>query len=303
MAIDAPATGCGGAACAPCAFAHAQPLCIGGACAMGPCANGFADCDRDPSNGCEVDLRRDAGRCGSCLTACTFTSPLCEDGACTPRCKAVKLLESGARAATKVGVAIDGDFTLELWLRWHGDFEASAAGAVFATTEALPTDGLVLGCSTEAGGQCTVRIVGGPGTVAPEVLIVAVPTGGWHHLAFQRAGGELTAFVDGAPGPSVPSGTKLTATSGVALGRTSQVPPRLAAPVSIGPVRLSTIARYAGSFTPRRYLPSDASTALSWLSSGAFDGSTLNDESGHSLDAAVGAPGLMTLDPLSPCAP
>ena len=79
-AVDAPATGCGAASCSPCSFAHAQPLCIAGACAMGPCENGFADCDHDPTNGCEADLRRDTGRCGSCFAVCTASSPACEDG-------------------------------------------------------------------------------------------------------------------------------------------------------------------------------------------------------------------------------
>ncbi|TDP71877.1 hypothetical protein DFR33_10891 [Bradymonas sediminis] len=45
------------------------------------CDNGFADCDGDPSNGCEVDLSSDAANCGTCGTICSATNlnylPLC----------------------------------------------------------------------------------------------------------------------------------------------------------------------------------------------------------------------------------
>ena len=68
-------------------------------------------------------------------------------------------------------------------------------------------------------------------------------------------------------------------------------------------MRFSTVARYAGPFTPRRHLAADAATALAWLSSGAFDGSVLDDESGHARDATAGGPGQIIIDPSSPCAP
>jgi hypothetical protein len=41
-------------ACDPCpALANAAASCTAGACALGPCDDGFADCDGDPANGCE----------------------------------------------------------------------------------------------------------------------------------------------------------------------------------------------------------------------------------------------------------
>lgn len=302
-AVDAPATGCGAASCSPCSFAHAQPLCIAGACAMGPCENGFADCDHDPTNGCEADLRRDTGRCGSCLSVCTSFSPVCEDGVCVPRCGAVKLLDGSARAFTKQGVAAEGDFTVELWLRWHGEFTASLGAVVLTTNELLPEDGLVLACPAAPTLQCLLSIPAGPGPVSAELVHVPIKAGVWHHLAFQRASGALVGFLDGVPGETVPSSSKVVATSGVALGRTNQVPAREAAPVSVGPVRFSTIARYPGPFTPRRFLASDESTSFSWLSSGAFDGATLVDASGHAMNAAVSTPGHLVLEPSPPCAP
>ncbi len=53
-----------------CSFAHAGAACANGACSMGACAAGWADCDGNAANGCEVDLTADPSHCGSCATAC-----------------------------------------------------------------------------------------------------------------------------------------------------------------------------------------------------------------------------------------
>ncbi len=45
------------------------PLCEGGECRY-VCYPGFADCDKDIDNGCEVDLRKDQRNCGACGTSC-----------------------------------------------------------------------------------------------------------------------------------------------------------------------------------------------------------------------------------------
>jgi cysteine-rich repeat protein len=46
--------------------------CVGGACANPVCALGFADCDGDASNGCEVDLSSPSNlHCGGCSTDAT----------------------------------------------------------------------------------------------------------------------------------------------------------------------------------------------------------------------------------------
>jgi hypothetical protein len=50
LAVDALNCGACGVVCA---YAHAEPVCAGGRCAMGPCDAGFVDLDGDPSNGCE----------------------------------------------------------------------------------------------------------------------------------------------------------------------------------------------------------------------------------------------------------
>ncbi|MEZ4405981.1 MAG: hypothetical protein R3A52_05850 [Polyangiales bacterium] len=71
-----------GAACAP---SNATGACVAGACRVAACADGFADCDMDPANGCEVDIRVAVGDCGRCGNACPTPpsgTPACVARAC-----------------------------------------------------------------------------------------------------------------------------------------------------------------------------------------------------------------------------
>ena len=70
---------CGGCGVA-CVLDHATSTCATGACAVLACDAGYADCDGDPTNGCEADLEDDA-TCGSCDVRCT-SSDVCAVGAC-----------------------------------------------------------------------------------------------------------------------------------------------------------------------------------------------------------------------------
>jgi hypothetical protein len=83
VALAASASHCGACGRA-CVFPNAAATCAMGACAMGACATGFADCDGDPSNGCEVALATSAAHCGRCGNACGFAggSAACVAGAC-----------------------------------------------------------------------------------------------------------------------------------------------------------------------------------------------------------------------------
>jgi len=51
----------------------AQTSCSGGACKVLSCNSGFADCDGDWSNGCEVDLNDNDAHCGGCTSGPTST--------------------------------------------------------------------------------------------------------------------------------------------------------------------------------------------------------------------------------------
>jgi len=75
---------CGGCGI-QCAFANAAATCSNGTCAMGACAAGFANCDGNAANGCEVNTRADNNNCGSCNTACP-AGQLCGNGTCSLSC-------------------------------------------------------------------------------------------------------------------------------------------------------------------------------------------------------------------------
>src|SRR5690606_27178721 len=49
------------------------------------CADGRADCNGDPSDRCETDLRGDARHCGGCGIACE-EDEVCSLGACAKEC-------------------------------------------------------------------------------------------------------------------------------------------------------------------------------------------------------------------------
>jgi hypothetical protein len=71
---------CGGA----CALPRASAACLAGRCAVGRCDDGFADCDGDATNGCEVDTRTSPAHCGACNNACRVANAtaVCALGAC-----------------------------------------------------------------------------------------------------------------------------------------------------------------------------------------------------------------------------
>jgi hypothetical protein len=55
-----------------------------------PCPQGYADCDGDPANGCEVDLTSDAYHCGACGTVCPgqgTSSGVCVASTCGTACQ------------------------------------------------------------------------------------------------------------------------------------------------------------------------------------------------------------------------
>jgi hypothetical protein len=64
------------------ARANQVDVCAKGLCEI-ECWTGFADCNGDPSDGCEVDLRGNAANCGACGTQCDIgAGQPCLDGKC-----------------------------------------------------------------------------------------------------------------------------------------------------------------------------------------------------------------------------
>jgi len=76
-------THCGACGTACPARANAAASCASGTCGF-TCATGFADCDGNAANGCEVDTRTSLTHCGMCNRACAFANAgaTCTAGAC-----------------------------------------------------------------------------------------------------------------------------------------------------------------------------------------------------------------------------
>jgi hypothetical protein len=58
-------------------------------CAVGSCAQGYADCNGSFSDGCETQPATDVDNCGACGRACSSTNvatQVCAGGLCTPMC-------------------------------------------------------------------------------------------------------------------------------------------------------------------------------------------------------------------------
>jgi hypothetical protein len=63
--------GCARAGCSPCDLPQATTRCgPSGQCMVSSCVGAWSDCDRDTSNGCEVDLDSDVNNCGLCGAVC-----------------------------------------------------------------------------------------------------------------------------------------------------------------------------------------------------------------------------------------
>jgi len=68
-----------------CALPHATPSCVNSVCRVQSCDMGWADCDNNPANGCEVDITGSANNCGGCGNVCTVANgtPGCAMALCT----------------------------------------------------------------------------------------------------------------------------------------------------------------------------------------------------------------------------
>ncbi len=74
---------CGGCMLAcPYAGPRQQRACDKGVCVVS-CAEGFGDCNGDPTDGCETDLRSHPANCGACGVSCDLAlGQPCVEGQC-----------------------------------------------------------------------------------------------------------------------------------------------------------------------------------------------------------------------------
>ena len=86
--------------------------CVAGRCAI-VCELGWADCDADPSNGCEVDVENDPANCGACAVDCMAVANASESSCVAGLCE-INSCEAGyddcnALHADGCEVSLDSD--------------------------------------------------------------------------------------------------------------------------------------------------------------------------------------------------
>ena len=69
-----------------CGGPSATARCEAGVCGALACATGFADCDRERANGCEIATADDRANCGACGNRCGG-GRVCGNGACVATCE------------------------------------------------------------------------------------------------------------------------------------------------------------------------------------------------------------------------
>ncbi len=99
VSLTDPLYGCGDPSCKPCSLAHGAAACQGRTCVVAQCDPGYADCNKNPADGCEVDLSKPSS-CGACNAVCPATAPVCAPAggtfACSTGCTAAAPLLCGA---------------------------------------------------------------------------------------------------------------------------------------------------------------------------------------------------------------
>ena len=60
-------------------------VCENSQCRVISCQENFADCNKDPFDGCEANLKASVSACGTCQTQCEGDDPVCQEGVCCNR--------------------------------------------------------------------------------------------------------------------------------------------------------------------------------------------------------------------------
>ena len=71
-----------------CAFQNASAACTGGTCTIASCNFGYADCNANPADGCELNILTNTSNCGNCGAVCSSANgiPSCSGGQCQISC-------------------------------------------------------------------------------------------------------------------------------------------------------------------------------------------------------------------------
>ena len=139
-----------------CIVPNATASCVSSKCAIGMCNAGFADCNNNPADGCEVNLTNSPANCGACGHACGLNQS-CITGTCTTPTASCPTISA------KVGSAISAQITV-IGLPPPYAFSV-IAGSLPPGATLDSTTGVVTGTGTAPSGPMTygVNVVGADG--------------------------------------------------------------------------------------------------------------------------------------------
>src|SRR5262249_21962420 len=69
--------------CQNCILPNAKTKCVNLQRLFDQCLPGYANCDNNTQNGCEIDLNSDNKNCGGCGVVCPMNAIACINGKCT----------------------------------------------------------------------------------------------------------------------------------------------------------------------------------------------------------------------------
>jgi len=178
----------------PCtAGPNQSSTCIAGSCGFS-CDVGFADCNDDPADGCEVDLQADESHCGSCGNACS--APANATAACTDRlcevicndgyrligseCEVVPTVPTGVSAGARHTCAALSNGQIQCW---GYNYEGGLLGT--ATSERCTVETGTFLCSTTPVTVASPAEVRGPYEFGTDVQ---VSVGGYFSCALRATG-------------------------------------------------------------------------------------------------------------------
>ncbi len=195
-------------------------------------------------------------------------------------CHAIKLLSPEARISlpnTGFGTG-HGDFTLDYWAKYHGEFTGER---LFHTNEDYSAWYIGCGVANDGVAFCRSYDDSGPGGSGNGNghSDFSFPTEGWHHVAYVRASNVAYVYVDGVRVASDPIAVEIKAMSPVSIGKLAGYEVSGAAPAFVGPIRFSNVARYTEPFTPETSWRVDEVTVAQYLVDEPL-GSSLVDEAG-----------------------
>jgi hypothetical protein len=184
-----------------CSFANAGATCNAGACQIGACSFGYADCKNGPADGCETSIQNDPNNCNGCNKKCALTescaSAACgkTDPVCGSGCDSTCVLP--AQFSVDGNIAIDYVHGKKLWQR--GILVGQSADQGRISCKNLNLDGVTgwrlptVAEWREIAIKCGGLNAGNPGTCAPCVDQAAFPNNAAHgYWTADTAGSGVT---------------------------------------------------------------------------------------------------------------